>query len=459
MIKLIRIALALSILLGVAACQFDSVTYKVGGKISGLAGALTLLNNGGDALIVNADGEFVFNTAMQPGSTYNVTVGVQPVQPVGWRCSVTNGTGIVYSSGVSVEVVCKDASSPVLVSVTTSELSGEKTLTANFTENVAVTGYCFKTFTSSLPEKPLSSDACFQVSNRYLMPSKQAVMGGTAAIGVPSTALTLTSGSLAVGQVITWAGMPSHVTVVVVGGSAPTWTLSSPQTMPSGTTINVTVPYYVWAKDAAGNVSATFCSSSSFQASDTSAYPTVCMMTSLGEMVFELNDLEAPITVANFINYVNKKSYRGLIFHRVTTAVVQGGGYLKFGPHFYGSLGTDAPIVLEPPSQTGLTHAVGTIAMARQTDLNSATSQFFVNVDSNDIKQPSWNGPQGYAVFGRLLYGYETLDAIKTLKVVKNVSGDPGPLNEVSLPEVPPVIERVLQLRCRLTPTTTLGCS
>ena len=196
---------------------------------------------------------------------------------------------------------------------------------------------------------------------------------------------------------------------------------------------------YLWARDEAGNVSASPlrgpCSSEGLLASDSSDTNTVCMMTSLGELVFQLEPIKAPITTANFLKYVNDGFYSSTVFHRViSTFMVQGGGYdtdLNYKTPTY------SPITLETPATTGLSNTVGTIAMARTSALNSATSQFFVNVADNSALDTAGGG---YAVFGHLISGESTLAAIKAVPVVSNGS-------ELSSPVTPPVIQWVLQVK------------
>lgn len=194
---------------------------------------------------------------------------------------------------------------------------------------------------------------------------------------------------------------------------------------------------YVWAKDGLGQVSPQAlrgpCSEAGLSASDAANNSTVCMMTSLGEMVFELAP-EAPITTANFLQYVNDGFYAGTVFHRVIkTFMVQGGGFDTSNNRKT----TSAPITLEAPSTTGLSNTTGTIAMARTSVLDSATSQFFVNTVDNTFLDTSGGG---YAVFGRLIAGASTLNAIKTVAVQSNGY-------ELSSPIDPPVIQWAVQLR------------
>ncbi|MGC4017329.1 MAG: peptidylprolyl isomerase [Luteolibacter sp.] len=135
----------------------------------------------------------------------------------------------------------------------------------------------------------------------------------------------------------------------------------------------------------------------------------VRVKTSKGEFVIELNREKAPATVTNFLSYVNKKFYDGTVFHRVMPKfMIQGGG-------FYQATGrlmqkeVDKPVKNE--GNNGLKNLRGTVAMARTSDVDSATSQFFVNVvDNPDLDYPL-NG--GYAVFGKVVEGMDVVDKIK----------------------------------------------
>src|SRR5690606_38141117 len=123
----------------------------------------------------------------------------------------------------------------------------------------------------------------------------------------------------------------------------------------------------------------------------------VVVETNMGSFDIELNDEKAPITVKNFLSYVDDKFYDGTIFHRVIDGfMIQGGGMddkMK-------EKKTKAPIKNE--ASNGLRNDTGTIAMARTADPNSATSQFFINVnDNSSLNRPSPDG-HGYAVFGKV---------------------------------------------------------
>lgn len=138
--------------------------------------------------------------------------------------------------------------------------------------------------------------------------------------------------------------------------------------------------------------------------------PRVRMHTSLGVIDVELYAERSPRTVKNFLNYVNKQFYDGLIFHRVISNwIIQGGGYDKDLNYF----ATDAPVRNEA-SKHKLENLRGTIAMARGADPNSADTQFFINLKDN----PSFNFKNrtsrgyGYCVFGKVIYSMDVADAI-----------------------------------------------
>jgi peptidyl-prolyl cis-trans isomerase A (cyclophilin A) len=157
---------------------------------------------------------------------------------------------------------------------------------------------------------------------------------------------------------------------------------------------------------------------------DSAALVYVLAATSKGDFVLELNREKAPITVANFVSYVDKNFYDGTIFHRIVTRgiqVIQGGGFtadMTQKP-------TDAEIRNEWGN--GLLNQRGTISMARRPPPDSATSQFFINVQDN----PSLDGPGGsigYAVFGRVVAG---------MKVVEDIQSVPIGPKRVAIPEAP----------------------
>ena len=134
----------------------------------------------------------------------------------------------------------------------------------------------------------------------------------------------------------------------------------------------------------------------------------IVMETSLGPIEIELNRAKAPITVENFVKYVEDGYYDGLCFHRIIRGfMIQGGGLDSTGEYRE----TRDPIAIE--SQNGLKNVRGAIAMARSSDPNSATSQFFINTVNNDnLDYPSFDG-YGYTVFGLVISGMEVVDAIE----------------------------------------------
>ena len=142
--------------------------------------------------------------------------------------------------------------------------------------------------------------------------------------------------------------------------------------------------------------------------------PEVIMDTNFGEIVIKLDALNAPVTVENFLNYVKSKHYDNTQFHRVIKGfMIQGGGFSSEG----NEKETVAPIKNE--GKNGLTNKRGSIAMARTNDPNSATSQFFINTVNNSrtLDAGGANGPDGYAVFGEVISGMETVDKIAAVRV------------------------------------------
>lgn len=140
------------------------------------------------------------------------------------------------------------------------------------------------------------------------------------------------------------------------------------------------------------------------------AAPQVLFKTSQGNFTVELNPQAAPKTVENFLGYVNSGFYNGTVFHRVIgNFMVQGGGMT---PDL-----TEKPTRAGIPNEgkNGLKNVRGTIAMARTSDPNSATAQFFVNVKDNaSLDYPNPDG-FGYAVFGKVVAGMDTIDKIKAV--------------------------------------------
>lgn len=159
--------------------------------------------------------------------------------------------------------------------------------------------------------------------------------------------------------------------------------------------------------------------------------PKVELQTSKGRIVIELYPDKAPITVANFLKYVDSGFYDGTIFHRVIpNFMIQGGGFtpdMKQKP-------TQEPIKNE--ASNGLKNQRGTLAMARTNDPHSATAQFFINVTDNDFLNYSGPGPRGagYAVFGKVVEGMDVAD-----KIVNVSTTTVGPFENV--PKTPVLIQ------------------
>ena len=152
--------------------------------------------------------------------------------------------------------------------------------------------------------------------------------------------------------------------------------------------------------------------------------PVVLIETSLGNITAELDQANAPISVANFLQYVESGHYSGTVFHRVIPGfMIQGGGFtadMQQRP-------TRAPI--ENEATNGLTNDRYTLAMARTNVVNSATAQFFINTGSaNEFLNNRGTTPEtyGYAVFGRVIEGMDVVNQIENVE-----TGRRGPYNDV----------------------------
>lgn len=148
--------------------------------------------------------------------------------------------------------------------------------------------------------------------------------------------------------------------------------------------------------------------------------PVVEIKTSEGTITVELYKDKAPVSVANFLKYVDKKFYDGTVFHRVmSTFMIQGGGFAQKENGEHEQKVVDAPIKNE--ASNGLKNDRGTIAMARTGNPDSATSQFFINVvDNAGLNAPNPDG-YGYAVFGKVTAGLDIVDKIKAVPVAQKV--------------------------------------
>lgn len=156
----------------------------------------------------------------------------------------------------------------------------------------------------------------------------------------------------------------------------------------------------------------------------------VVIETSMGTIEVQLDKEKAPITVANFLKYVNEGFYDGTIFHRVIPGfMVQGGGFTPDG----GEKKTHDPIKLE--SANGLKNTLGTVAMARTSVPDSATSQFFINVADNGFLDFSSGNP-GYAVFGKVTSGMDVVNKIVAVKTSTRSGNGDWPVEDVVIKKV-----------------------
>ena len=152
--------------------------------------------------------------------------------------------------------------------------------------------------------------------------------------------------------------------------------------------------------------------------------------TTLGNFTIEFFEKEAPISVANFKKYVDGKFFDGTIFHRIVPGfVIQGGGFTED----MSQKKTQAPIKNE--ADNGLKNSRGTLSMARTNDINSATSQFFVNLKDNDFLDHS-RGNFGYAVFARVTEGMDVVDKIAAVETGRRKGYDDVPVEAVIMTSV-----------------------
>jgi peptidyl-prolyl cis-trans isomerase B (cyclophilin B) len=160
---------------------------------------------------------------------------------------------------------------------------------------------------------------------------------------------------------------------------------------------------------------------------------TVQMETSAGSLRIELDDAKAPLSVANFLEYVKSGHFDGTVFHRVIKGfMLQGGGFepgMKQKP-------TGAPIQNE--ANNGLKNKKYTLAMARTSDPHSATAQFFINTVDNDFLDFRAENAQGwgYAVFGRVVEGMDVVDSIEKVRTGRKGFHDDVPLDDVRIERV-----------------------
>lgn len=152
----------------------------------------------------------------------------------------------------------------------------------------------------------------------------------------------------------------------------------------------------------------------------------VKLQTSMGNIVIELNEKAAPVTVKNFLEYAEEGFFDGTIFHRVIPDfMIQGGGFTLNMEQKQ----TREPIINE--ANNGLSNKRGTIAMARRNDPNSATCQFFINHKDNDFLDYVENSSAGYAVFGKTIEGMDIVDAIASAKTTTRNGMDDVPVEPI----------------------------
>ena len=158
--------------------------------------------------------------------------------------------------------------------------------------------------------------------------------------------------------------------------------------------------------------------------------PKVTIHTNLGDIEVELFQSKAPETVSNFLKYVEEGHYNGTIFHRVIDGfMIQGGGYTAD----FKEKKTHSPVRNEADNR--VSNKRGTIAMARTSDIHSATSQFFINVNDNnflDFRNPTPSG-FGYCAFGEVTKGMDVVDKIKKVKTGSDRGHDDVPLQSVKI--------------------------
>jgi len=160
--------------------------------------------------------------------------------------------------------------------------------------------------------------------------------------------------------------------------------------------------------------------------------PQVVMKTSLGEITVELNPSAAPITVRNFLDYVNDSFYNNTVIHRIEKGFVAQGGWLDLTPAIKSP--TRAAITLE--SNNGLSNLKGTISMARTNEPNSATTQFYFNLAYNTGLDYAQGVRDGYAVFGKVIQGLSVVDAIGQVPIANRYGLATFPATDVVVTEI-----------------------
>ncbi|OWK42356.1 peptidylprolyl isomerase [Fimbriiglobus ruber] len=161
--------------------------------------------------------------------------------------------------------------------------------------------------------------------------------------------------------------------------------------------------------------------------------PVVQIDTSMGTIKAELYEDKAPITVKNFLSYVDDKFYDGTVFHRVIpTFMIQGGGMTPSMEE------KKTKEKIKNEAANGLSNTRGTLAMARTNEVDSATSQFFINVKDNDFLNHTGTAPRafGYCVFGKVIEGMDVVDKIKAVKTGNKGGHENVPVEEVVIKSI-----------------------
>jgi cyclophilin family peptidyl-prolyl cis-trans isomerase len=154
------------------------------------------------------------------------------------------------------------------------------------------------------------------------------------------------------------------------------------------------------------------------------------IQTSKGEIIIELYSNKAPTTVENFKTYVEEDFYDGTVFHRVIPGfMIQAGGFTQEGQQKQ----THSPIILE--SDNGLLNEKYTIAMARTKNPNSATSQFFINTANNNFLNYGVRD-EGYAVFGKVISGFEIVDEIEKVQTISKNGAQNWPVENIIIEKI-----------------------
>jgi peptidyl-prolyl cis-trans isomerase A (cyclophilin A) len=170
------------------------------------------------------------------------------------------------------------------------------------------------------------------------------------------------------------------------------------------------------------------------------AQPYVTFVTNKGDFILELNPERAPITVANFLEYANSGYYKGTIFHRVIkNFMIQGGGFTT------DMVRKETNEEIKNEANNGIFNNRGTVAMARTAKVDSASSQFFVNIKNNHFLNNGYRD-FGYAVFGKVVSGMELLDTLSLTETgrkngMSDVPVDPIIVNDVKVSYEKPAIK------------------